>query len=173
MKKKMIAPILAGLSVLMIVVMLIPMFQPFFETTIMVKGEDGKRKKEDVVISLNEYVWFPEKYNNLPDAYEDLTGWEFVINYEVTMPALVLVLGIALSIFALVKHQSIIGPLSALGLGAYSAYGFATSAFLQMGLNWQTNWYLSLATAIVGGICVALYFLPDVLKKLAEKKAAA
>lgn len=173
MKKNIIAPILTVLSVLMIIVMLVPMFTPFFETTVTVRNEEGKREKQDVVISLNEYVWFPEKYDKIPDAYEEFTGWEFVINYEVTMPALVLVLGVALSVVSLIKIKSVIGPLAALCLGCYSAYGFTTSALLQMGLNWQLNWYLSIAAAAVGGICLVIHLLPLLKKKLDEKKAVA
>lgn len=163
-----IAQILTLVSVIMILVMIAAMFTPCwqYETR---ERVDGKMTVVEKECSINGFVWFPKDHSGLVKNYEKENDVEFVINDEVTMPALLLVLGVALSIFALVKSKTIIGPLAALCLSAYSIYGYMASDFIKTASCWNRNLTISYIATGVSFVCVAVFIVMKVLKKKAAK----
>ena len=174
MKKFNYTPILTIVSVLVILAMIAVTFIPCWtlEVTERVDGEKVTYTKE---LSISSFVWNAKEYKdlskNIEDQINDLypgVNWEFITNDEVLMPAIILVFGVALSIFSLIKMKSILGPISALGLGLFSLNGYKTSVFLGTATSWLYGYYAALAASIVGGICVVLWLIPFVLKKKKE-----
>lgn len=175
MKKSILAPIFTILSLLMILAMIAVLFLPYFNTTINVKDENGKRQKAETQISINDFVWFPREYKDLQKTFEEQYDIEFddYINAEVTMPAVTLVLGAVLIVFSLLKIRGIRGCLSAMCLGFYGYLAYSTSWFWCVGINWVTNMYICLAAGIVGAVGVAYHLLTYVLSKKGMAKKAA
>ncbi len=175
MKKSILAPIITIISLLMILAMIAVLFLPYFNTTIDVKDENGKRQKVDTQISINDFVWFPREYKDLQESFEDQYDIEFddYINEEITMPAVTLVLGAVLIVFSLLKMKSVRGCVSAMCLGLYGYLAYSTSWFWCVGINWVTNMYICLAAAIVGALGVAYFVLDYVLSKKREAKQVA
>ncbi len=165
------APIFTIVSLLMVVAMIAMLFVPYWQTEVKEKNEEGK--KVDVVkeISISEFTWFPKDYKDLQKDYEKQFDVDFIINDEVTMPALLLVLGVTLCIFSLARINSALGSLSALGLGIFSTYSYLTSNFLKTGLTWQTNLIVSIAATAVGLIST-IVFLVFFIRKLQAERAA-
>ena len=172
MKNKIgLAQVFTWVSVLMILVMIAMMFTPCweFETR---KRIDGKMTVIEKECSIAGFVWFPEDNDGLVKNYEKETDTEFVINDEVTMPVLLMVLGIALSIFALVKSKSLIGPLAAFGLALYSVYGYHASDFIKTASCWNRNVTVSYIATAVGFVCVVAYIVVHIVALISKKKAA-
>lgn len=166
------AQIFTWVSVLMILAMIVMMFTPCWEYQ--TKERDPETRKMVEVTktpSISGFVWFPKDHTGLTKIYEKEHNTEMVINDEVTMPALLLILGVALSVFALVKDKSFIGPLAALGLGIYSAYGYTASTFLQTASGWSTRLYVSYAAAAVGFVGVVFFVIVKIRKIIAAKAA--
>ena len=169
MKNKIgLAQILTLVSVLMILAMIVAMVTPCWEYETR-ERIDGKMTVVEKECSISGFVWFPRDHNDLVKNYEKDTDTEFVINDEVTMPALLLLLGVALSIFALMKSKSLIGPLSAFGLGLYSIYGYLASDFIKTASCWNRNLTLSYVATGVSFVCVVLFIVTTILKKKAAK----
>ena len=170
MKNKVgLTQIFTWVSVLMILVMIVMMFTPSWKYETKERGEDRKMVTVTKEASIAGFVWFPEDHKGLVKNYENETDTEFVINDEVTMPALLLVLGVALSIFALVKSKSLIGPLAAFGLGAYSIYGYHASDFIKTASCWNRNVTVSYIATAVGLVCIVAHIVVVILKKKAAK----
>lgn len=175
-KKFHIAPILSVLCILVILAMIAVMFLPYGNTrTVTHYDEEGAHYK-DVTISTNDFVWFPMDYtqiqNDYIQTYYDGYDIEFsmLINDIVTMPALLLVLGVVLCIVTLLKLDSLRGALSASALGIYSAIGYATSHFWALGINWNACLITSFIATGVGLISLVILLIPIIKKKIAEKK---
>lgn len=169
MKNKIgLAQIFTWISVLMILVMIVMLFTPSwkYETKERVDGKMTTVEKEP---SIAGFVWFPSDHKGLVKEYEKASDTEFVINDEVTMPVLLMLLGVALGIFALVKSKSLIGPLSAFALGAYSIYGYHASDFIKTASCWNRNVLVSYVVAAVSLVCVVAYIVIWALKKKAAK----
>ncbi len=170
MKNKIgLAQIFTWVSVLTIAVMIAMMFTPCweFETR---ERINGKMTVVDKECSIAGFVWFPEDNSGLVKDYEKETDTEFMINDEVTMPVLLMVLGVALGIFALVKSKSLIGPLAAFGLALYSVYGYHASDFIKTASCWERNVTVSYIATAVGLVCVVVHVVILISKKM--KKAA-
>ena len=172
MKNKIgVTHIFTWLSVLMILVMIVMLFTPSWEYE--TKERDPETKKMVEVTktpSISGFVWFPKDHKDLTKQYEKDYDTKMVTNDEVTMPALLLVLGVALSVFALIKPNTLIGSLSALGLGLYSVYGYMTSAFIKTSSCWSRNLTMGYVAAGVGLVGVVFFVVMTILKK--KKKAA-
>lgn len=169
MKNKIgLAQIFTWVSVLMIAVMIAMMFTPCweFETRERINGKMTVVEKE---CSIAGFVWFPEDNDGLVKNYEKETDTEFMINDEVTMPVLLMLLGVALGIFALVKSKSLIGPLAAFGLALYSVYGYHASDFIKTASCWNRNVTVSYIATAVGLVCVVAHIVVVILKKKAAK----
>ena len=176
MKKFNYAPILTIVSVLMILAMLVVTFIPCWQIDV-TERIDGEKVTFTKDLSISSFIWNTKEYKDLSkdvqkqinEVYPD-ANWEFVTNDEAFMPALLLVFGVCLSIFSLIKMKSLLGPLSALCLGLFSLSGYANSFFLFFSAYsvWTMGYYLGIAAAAVGGICVVLWLIPYVLKKKKE-----
>lgn len=169
MKNKIgLAQVFTWVSILMILVMIVMLFTPSwkYETKERIDGKMTTVEKEP---SIAGFVWFPSEHKGLVKEYEKTTDAEFVINDEVTMPVLLMVLGVALGIFALVKSKSLIGPLAAFALGAYSIYGYHASDFIKTASCWNRNVTVSYIATAVGLVCVVAHIVVVILKKKAAK----
>lgn len=163
------AQIFTWISVLMILVMIVMMFTPSWVYETKERGEDRKMVTVTKEPSIAGFVWFPEDHKGLVKNYENSTDTEFMINNEVTMPVLVMLLGVALGIFSLVKSKSLIGPLAAFGLGVYSIYGYHISDFIKTASCWNRNVIVSYVATAVGLACVVAHILVMILRKKAAK----
>ena len=122
-------------------------------------------------ISISTFVWFPKDYKELQKDYEKQFDVEMDINAEVLMPALTLVLGVALIFFSLANLRSARASVSALGLGIFGAHGYLTSYLLGTGATWAINLSVSIAAAVVGLICTVV-FLVFFIRRLQAERAA-
>lgn len=172
MKNKIgLAQIFSWVSVLMILVMIVMLFTPSWEYKTKEKDpETNKRVEVTKTPSISDYVWFPKDHKDLTKQYEKDYDTKMMINDEVTMPVLLMVLGIALGIFALIKSKTLIGPLSALALGAYSIYGYHASAFIKTASCWSRNVTVSYIVTALSLVLVVTCIVMWALKKI--KKAA-
>lgn len=168
MKKFNYAPILTIVCVLMILSMVAVTFIPCWQLDV-TERIDGEKVTVTKNLSISSFVWNAKDYRDLSKDFEKEYEAEFVTNDEVFMPAMLLVFGVVLCIFSLIKNKSVLGPLSALVLGIFSWNGYANSLFLwTSGSVWIMGYYLGLASAIIGGICIVLWAIPVILKKKKE-----
>lgn len=165
------APIFSIISLVMIVAMIVMLFVPYWTTEVTVKNDEGKKVDVEKDISISAFVWFPKDYKQLQKDYEKQFDVEMDINAEVLMPAVTLVLGVALIFFSLVNLGSARASVSALGLGIFNTYGYLTSYLLRTGFTWQINLIVSIAAAVIGLACSAV-FLVFFIRRLQAERAA-
>ena len=163
--------ILTWVCVLMLLAMIVVTFLPSW-TCEVTERIDGEKVTYTQVSSISKFSWFPKDHKDLQKQFEKSSGLELNVNDEVTMPVLLLLLGVAASAFALVNPRSIIAPAAATLLGAFSIYSYLTSAFLRTAANWNTNLIVSIAATSVSVVCVALYFVFKAVEKKAKKVQA-
>ena len=168
MKKFNYTPILTIISVLLILAMIAVTFIPCWQLEV-TERIDGEKVTYTKDLSISSFVWNAKEYSDLSKNFSKEYDAPFIINDEATMPALLLIFGVLLCIFSLRKIKGVLGPVSALALGLFSWNGYANSLFLwTSGSVWMIGYYLGLASAIVGGICVVLWAIPVILKKKKE-----
>lgn len=165
------APIFSIISLVMIVAMIVMLFVPYWTTEVKEKNEEGKKVDVQKDISISTFVWFPKDYKELQKDYEKQFDVEMDINAEVLMPAVTLLLGVALICFSLINLHSARAAVSALGLGAFGVYGYLTSYFLRTGSTWMINLSVSIAAAVVGLISTVV-FLVFFIRRLQAERAA-
>ena len=163
--------ILSWVCVLMLLAMIVMTFLPYWSCEV-TERVDGEKITYTQVSSISEFSWFPREHEDLQELFEDNTGMELNVNDEVTMPVLLLLLGVAAAAFALVAPRSIIGPAAATLLGGFSTYTYLTSVFLGTGATWSANLAVSIAATAVGAVCVALHFVFQAIEKKAKKVQA-
>ena len=153
--------IINWISVLLILVMVVLLFTPYwtYETK---EKVDGKRVTVEKTISINEYVWFPKEHKDMTKEFEDLypeppkkaTEEEiakmpkFWINDLVLMPALVLLVGVVVGIISLWYPDTVFSALLALALGGLGTYSYITRPEFWLG-NPMPHIIVSAITAAV------------------------
>lgn len=169
--------IINWICMLMILVMIVLLFTPYFTYETKEKNpETGKREEVTKVISINDYVWFPRDHKDMTaqfeDLYEDIYGnppkgatkeekeaWpKFWINDMVTAPALTLFLGIAVGIISLFYSSKPFTSLLALILGGLSTYSYATMPEYGLG-NPMPLIIVSSITAVIGLFGIVWFFI--------------
>ena len=165
------APIFSIISLVMIVAMIVMLFVPYWTTEISVKNDEGKKVDVEKDISISTFVWFPKDYKELQKDYEKQFDVDVDINAEALMPAVTLVLGVALIFFSLLNLRSARAAVSALGLGALGIYGYMTSCLLKTGYTWTINLSVSIAATVVG-LVSSVVFLVFFIRRLQAEKAA-
>lgn len=165
------APIFSIISLVMIVAMIVMLFVPYWTTEVSEKNEEGKKVDVEKEISISTFVWFPRDYKELQNDYEKEFDVEMDVNAEALMPAVTLVLGVALICFSLANLRSARASVSALGLGAFGIYGYLTSYLLRSGSTWIINLSISIAAAVVGLAC-SVVFLVFFIRRLQAERAA-
>ena len=175
--------IINWVSILMILVMIVLLFTPYFTYTTKEKNpETGKREEVTKVISINDYVWFPRDHKDLTtmfeDRYEEIYGnppkgatkeekenWpKFWINDMVTAPVLTLFLGVVVGIISLFYSSKPFSALLALILGGLSAGTYALMPEYQFG-DPTVLIIVSSATAVVGLAGIVWFFISMAKKK--------
>ena len=163
--------ILSWVCVLMLLAMIVMTFLPYWSCEV-TERVDGEKITYTQTSSISSFSWFPRDHKDLQKQLEKTTGLDLVVNDVVTMPVLLMLLGVAAGAFALAKSRSLIGPVAATLLGLYSTTTYLTDAFLRTGATWSANLAVSIAAAAVGAVCVVLYFVFKILEKKSKKALA-
>lgn len=171
--------IINWISILLILVMIVLMFTPYWTYETREKNpETGKREEVVKDISINDYVWFPKDHKDLTKEFEDLypeppkglskeekEAWpKFSVNDLVTIPVLVLLLGVVVGIISLFRSHKPYSALLALLLGGFSTYSYITRPEFWLG-NPVPHIIVSAITAAVGLVGVVWFFAKKFLKK--------
>lgn len=171
--------IINWISVLMILVMIVMLFTPFWSYETKEKNpETGKRETVVKEISISEYVWFPREHKDMtkefkalyPEIPKKATEEEiakipqFWVNDLVLMPALVLLLGVVIGAISLWYPNVPFSCLLALVLGGLGVYGYITRPEFWLG-NPVPHIIVSGITAAVGLGGFVWFFVKGALKK--------
>ena len=172
MKKLSFTRIANWISLLLVLAMIAVTFLPCwpYETKEKIDGERVTVTKE---VSISEYVWFPREHKDLTDEFEDLyeDDEDFFINDMITVPALLVVLGIALGILSL-WHQALpVASALAAVLGIATSIGYNVRPEYALGSCMNTVTLVSYIAAGVGLLLLAGSIVELVLPKTKKAKA--
>lgn len=167
--------IINWISFLLILVMIVLMFIPYWTYDTKEKNpETGKREEVTKVISINEYVWFPREHKDMTKEFKALypetkneeedKEFGFWINDFVMMPALVLAVGLIVGMISLWYSDVPFSALLALFLGGLGTYSYITRPEFWLG-NPVPHIVVSAITAAVGLVGVVWFFAKKFLKK--------
>lgn len=174
--------IINWICLLMIAVMIVLLFTPYFSYETKEKNpETGKREEVTKVISISDYVWFPRDHKDMTsqfeDLYEDIYGkppkgatkeekeaWpKFWINDMVTAPALTLFLGVFVGIISLFYSSKPFTSLLAVILGGLSTYSYIAMPEYKLG-DPTALIAVSAATAVLGLFGIVWFFVKKAQK---------
>lgn len=167
------------ISVVLMIVLLVTQFLPFYTCENCKNSENGTE-------SISGYVWFPDKHrpitNELNKVYKEVLGDDYVrengkkfkfnANDMALYPVVVFVacvLGIVMCLLKAHKFWVSVLPLVGGGMGAY---GYLTSPALQVGRNWQLHLVVALVVAVWALIPLVLQAM-KIAKEHKEKKQRA
>lgn len=159
--------IINWICVLLILVMVVLLFTPYWTYTAKEKNPDtGKR--EDVVkeISINDYVWFPGNHKNMTKEFQKLyeEKSDFWINDLVLAPVLVLLLGTVVGVISLWYANIPLSAILALVLGGLSTHSYLTRPEFGLG-NPTVHIIISAITGVVGLVGVVWFIVKQILKR--------
>lgn len=162
--------IINWISLLMILVMIVLLFTPYWTYTTKEKNpETGKREEVTKTISINDYVWFPYNHKDLTKGFENMyeNKDDFWINDMVLMPVLVLLAGTVFGVISLWHSAVPFSSLLALFLGSLGLYGYlGCREFGGMGGSPTIHVVFAGVTAAVGLAGVVTFIVKLVLKKI-------
>ncbi len=155
-----ISKILSFVLVVVMLLMLVMQFQPFWST-------------EDDEASLAGYIWVPKSHRALTkyfkNMYKDEFNLVFNMNNIFPMPVMVFaccILGIIVSMWKPGKWFSFLLPV--LG-GFYGAQGYLSQRIFQLGQNWQLHLMICIAILLLGLAGLILSLLPMVKARKKNK----
>ncbi len=184
--------IINWICVLMILVMIVMLFNPYWQYTTKEKNaETGEREEVTKVISINDYVWFPRDHKQMTTEFKAIfekinedngtenkeDEVEFWINDLVLMPVLVLVAGVAVGAISLWYSKVPFSSVLALILGGLGTYSYITRPefgficplpeFVEEAVvgNPLLHIIVSAATAALGIAGIVWFVVKGVLKK--------
>ena len=126
--------------------------------------------RSGVEVSIQQYIWMPtfESCEGVTEYFE--TQYEdFKVNDIILMPALTLVLTVAMVFFGVLKFKPW-ASLLALIAGLLTTITYLTEPIFQTGANWQIHLYLSIALLVVSLIPTVIGGISLLRKALAKKK---
>lgn len=126
--------------------------------------------RSGVKVSIQQYIWLPtfESCAGVTEYFE--TQYEdFKINDIILMPALTVVLTVAMVFFGVLKSKPWASVL-ALIAGLLTTITYLTEPIFQAGINWQYHLYISIALLVVSLIPTVIGGISLLRKALAKKK---
>lgn len=126
--------------------------------------------RSGVKVSIQQYIWMPtcESCAGVTEYFE--TQYEdFKINDIILMPALTVVLTVAMVFFGVLRSKPWASVL-ALIAGLLTTITYLTEPIFQAGINWQYHLYISIALLVVSLIPTVIGGISLLRKALAKKK---
>lgn len=159
------------ISAVLLVLLLVTQFLPFYTCENCKNSEDGTE-------SISSYVWFPDKHrpitNELNKVYKEVYGDDYVrengkkfkfnANDMALTPVVLFVAAVVGIVMCLIKSHKFWVTLLPLVSGGVGAWGYLTSPALQVG----RNWVLHLVAALVVAVWALVPLVLEVMKAVKE-----